>query len=107
MTDRMPVQEMTISELAAFIDHSVLKLEFTPDEVKREVENGVRFGCRTVCIDPSAIEFATPIVTGDGHAASAWWATSRSRRHRPRPHSVVSSPAPGRYLVSRMRSTVI
>lgn len=59
-----PAAEMTVAELAAYIDHSILKPEFTPDEIRREVENGVRYQCKTVCINPSAIELAAPILAG-------------------------------------------
>jgi deoxyribose-phosphate aldolase len=56
--------EMSVAELASYIDHSVLKPDFTPDEVRREVENGVRFGCRTVCINPASIAIAKPLCAG-------------------------------------------
>lgn len=56
--------EMSVAELASYIDHSVLKPEFSPEEIAREVENGVKYGCRTVCINPSAIDIAAPLCEG-------------------------------------------
>ena len=64
MKPAKPAAEMTLAELAAYIDHSVLKPDFTPDEVRREVAAGVGFGCRTVCINPSSIELAVPLCEG-------------------------------------------
>lgn len=59
-----PAAEMTVAELAAYIDHSVLKPDFTPADVRREVVAGIGFGCRTVCINPSSIEIAAPLCAG-------------------------------------------
>ncbi len=61
MKPTKPAAEMTIAELAAYVDHSVLKPEFTPDEIRREVENGIRYGCRTVCVNPASVEIAAPL----------------------------------------------
>jgi len=56
--------EMSITELAAYIDHSVLKPEFTQDEIKKHISEGVRYGCRTVCINPSSIPLAKELCRG-------------------------------------------
>lgn len=66
MKPALPAAQLSIAELAAYIDHSVLKPDFTPDEVRREVENGVRYGCKTVCINPASIEIAKPLCDGTG-----------------------------------------
>lgn len=50
--------EMTRRELAVYIDQSVLKPEFTQAEIKKYIQEGVDFGCATVCINPSAIPLA-------------------------------------------------
>jgi len=50
--------EMSVKELAAYIDHSVLKPDFTRDDVKKNIEEGMKFGCRTVCINPSSLDIA-------------------------------------------------
>ncbi len=59
-----PAREMTTGELAAYIDHSVLKPEFTPDEVRREVDAAISYGCKTVCINPASIEIGGPLCNG-------------------------------------------
>lgn len=64
MTPDKPAGEMSVTELAAYIDHSVLKPDFTPADIAREVENGCRYGCCTVCINPWAIEIAAGLCSG-------------------------------------------
>lgn len=56
-----PAAQMTVAELAAYIDHSVLKPDFTPDDIRREVAAGIAYGCRTVCINPASIGIASPL----------------------------------------------
>ena len=51
-------QEMTVLELAAYIDQSVLKPEFTQDEIIKYIKEGIDFGCKTVCINPSSLDIA-------------------------------------------------
>jgi deoxyribose-phosphate aldolase len=50
--------EMTVRELASYIDQSVLKPEFTEVEIRKYIQEGIDFGCRTVCINPSALAIA-------------------------------------------------
>ena len=50
--------EMTRAELAAYIDQSVLKPEFTREEIKKYIGEGISYGCKTVCINPSSLETA-------------------------------------------------
>lgn len=64
MKPSKPAREMTARELAAYIDHSVLKPEFTPDEVRHEVEVAVSYGCKTACLNPASIEVAKPLCDG-------------------------------------------
>ena len=64
MRPSKPAAQMTTAELAAYIDHSILKPEFTPEDVRREVEAAVGFGCKTVCINPASIEIAKPLCEG-------------------------------------------
>ncbi|MFT3877102.1 MAG: deoxyribose-phosphate aldolase [Propioniciclava sp.] len=54
-------REMTVAELAAYIDHSVLKPEFTVADIEREIRAGVAYGCKTVCINPASMRIAVPI----------------------------------------------
>jgi len=50
--------EMTKKELARYIDQSVLKPEFTQTEIRKYIREGVDFGCKTVCINPTSIAIA-------------------------------------------------
>lgn len=79
--------EMSVAELAAYIDHSILKPDFTTDDVRREVEAAIGFGCKTVCVNPASIEIAILI-----------WATFDSVLEHPNgksttTHTPVSVPA--------------
>jgi len=51
-------KDMTKAELAAYIDHSVLKPDFTQDEIKKCIQEGIEYGCKTVCINPCSIHIA-------------------------------------------------
>ena len=50
--------EMRLSELAAYIDQSVLKPEFTQEDIARYIREGVDFGCKTVCVNPASLPIA-------------------------------------------------
>jgi deoxyribose-phosphate aldolase len=54
--------EMTIQELAAYIDYSVLKPEFTEKEIIELTKDGVKLGCATICINPGYMELCEPYV---------------------------------------------
>ena len=56
--------EMSVAELAAYIDQSVLKPEFTQDEIRRYIQEGIDFGCKTVCINPSSLPIARALCAG-------------------------------------------
>lgn len=56
--------EMTTSELAKYIDYSVLKPEFTEQEIIDLTKDGVRLGCATICINPAYMDLCEPIVKG-------------------------------------------
>ena len=56
--------EMSIKELASYIDHSVLKPEFTEAEIIKNIQDGIEWGCRTVCINPSTIPLAQELCKG-------------------------------------------
>jgi len=56
--------DMSVAELAAYIDQSVLKPEFTVDEVKKYIQEGIDFGCKTVCINPMALPVAGEMTKG-------------------------------------------
>lgn len=56
--------EMTQRELAAYIDYSVLKPEFTEEEIVELTKDGVALGCATICINPGYLELCEPYVRG-------------------------------------------
>ncbi|MCL2318828.1 MAG: deoxyribose-phosphate aldolase, partial [Treponema sp.] len=56
--------EMTVKELAAYIDQSVLKPEFTEAEIRKYITEGIDYGCKTVCINPASIEIARELCKG-------------------------------------------
>lgn len=56
--------EMTTRELAAYIDQSVLKPEFTQEDIRKYIQEGIDFGCATVCINPSSLPIARELCKG-------------------------------------------
>jgi len=57
---------MSAGELAAYIDHSVLKPEFTQEEIRKHIQEGIDYGCKTVCINPASIPIAREMCRGTG-----------------------------------------
>ena len=55
---------MTVKELAKYIDYSVLKPEFTEEEIVALTKDGVNLGCATICINPGYIDLCEPYVRG-------------------------------------------
>ena len=58
MKPEKKASEMSQAELAAYIDQSVLKPEFTQDEIRKYIGEGIAYGCKTVCVNPCAVEIA-------------------------------------------------
>ncbi|MDR2764624.1 MAG: deoxyribose-phosphate aldolase [Tannerella sp.] len=56
--------EMSRSELASYIDQSVLKPEFTQAEIRKYILEGIDYGCKTVCINPASLEIAGDLCKG-------------------------------------------
>ncbi len=56
--------EMSVKELASYIDQSVLKPEFTQAEIRQYIKEGVDYGCATVCINPSSLDIAAELTKG-------------------------------------------
>lgn len=56
--------EMTVNELAKYIDYSVLKPEFTEQKIIDLTKDGVRLGCATICINPAYLDLCEPYVKG-------------------------------------------
>ena len=55
---------MTVKELASYIDYSVLKPEFTEEEIIDLTKDGVQLGCATICINPEYMSLCEPYVRG-------------------------------------------
>ncbi|MDD3168752.1 MAG: deoxyribose-phosphate aldolase [Eubacteriales bacterium] len=64
MRPEKKASEMTVSELAQYIDYSVLKPEFTEQEIIDLTKDGVRLGCATICINPVYMDLCEPYVKG-------------------------------------------
>ncbi|AEF80898.1 deoxyribose-phosphate aldolase [Leadbettera azotonutricia] len=58
MIPNKKAEDMTSAELASYIDQSVLKPEFTQAEIRRYIQEGIDFKCKTVCINPASIGIA-------------------------------------------------
>ncbi|MEA4853959.1 MAG: deoxyribose-phosphate aldolase [Christensenella sp.] len=56
--------EMSVKELASYIDQSVLKPEFTQDDIRKYIQEGIDFGCKTVCINPASLDIAAELTKG-------------------------------------------
>lgn len=56
--------EKSRRELAQYIDYSVLKPEFTEEEIITLTKDGVELGCATICINPGYMELCEPYVKG-------------------------------------------
>lgn len=53
---------MSVKELARYIDQSVLKPEFTVEEIKKYSQEGIDYGCATICINPASLPVVAPMV---------------------------------------------
>ena len=56
--------DMTVAELAKYIDQSVLKPEFTEADIRKYIQEGIDFGCRTVCINPASLPIGIEMCEG-------------------------------------------
>lgn len=56
--------EMSVKELARYIDQSVLKPEFTQEEIKKYIQEGIDYGCITVCVNPASVPLAAAMCKG-------------------------------------------
>ena len=56
--------EMSTRELASYIDYSVLKPEFTEQEIIDFTKDGVKHGCATICINSGYMDLCEPYVKG-------------------------------------------
>ncbi len=56
--------EMTARELAKYIDQSVLKPEFSEAEIRKYIQEGIDYGCATVCVNPALLDIAAEMTKG-------------------------------------------
>lgn len=56
--------EMTAAELASYIDQSVLKPEFTQADIRKYIQEGIDYQCKTVCINPASLSIARELCAG-------------------------------------------
>ncbi len=56
--------EMTAKELGRYIDQSVLKPEFTQDDIRKYIQEGIDYNCATVCINPASLPIARELCKG-------------------------------------------
>ena len=56
--------EMTVEELGAYIDQSVLKPDFTEAEIRQYIQEGIDYHCATVCVNPSSLDIAAEMTEG-------------------------------------------
>lgn len=64
MKNAKKASEMSMKEQARYIDQSVLKPEFTQEEIRKYIQEGVDYGCATVCINPAALDIAQELTEG-------------------------------------------
>ena len=55
---------MSVEELGRYIDQSVLKPEFTQDDIRKYIQEGIDYHCATVCINPASLPIARELTKG-------------------------------------------
>ena len=56
--------ELSVKELGAYIDQSVLKPDFTEAEIRQYIQEGIDYQCATVCVNPSSLDIAAEMTAG-------------------------------------------
>jgi len=56
--------DMTPAELARLIDHSVLKPEFSKEEVTKLIKEGITYGCIVECVQGCWVDLALELTAG-------------------------------------------
>lgn len=51
-------------ELASYLDHAVLDPSFTESQLRDNIMIGVDYGCKSVCVNPDAIDIAKDCIQG-------------------------------------------
>lgn len=55
---------MEIKEILSYVDHTLLSQTATWDEIKAICDDGIKYGCASVCIPPSYVKKASEYVNG-------------------------------------------
>ena len=55
---------MEIKEILSFVDHTLLSQTATWEEIKAICDDGIRYGCASVCIPPSYVKKASEYING-------------------------------------------
>lgn len=64
MAERKKASEMTRQELARYVDFSILKPEFTEEEVVKLTKQCVEWECFNACINPAHMDLCMPLIEG-------------------------------------------
>ncbi|WP_304338902.1 deoxyribose-phosphate aldolase [Collinsella tanakaei] len=59
---------LTQSQLAKYMDHTLLKADATLDGIDRVVTEAKQFGCASVCVNPFWVPYAARLLDGSGVA---------------------------------------
>lgn len=57
-------KELTAKELARFIDHTLLKPEATPSQIKKLCEEAKKYSFASVCVNPTNVALAAKLLDG-------------------------------------------
>lgn len=60
----MKANEMTMKQLASYMDYSILKPEYTEEDIIEKTKIGVALGVAQICVHPAYIELIEPYVQG-------------------------------------------
>ncbi len=55
---------MDIKKILSYVDHTLLSQSATWDEIKTICDDGIKYGCASVCIPPSYVKMASDYVNG-------------------------------------------
>ena len=70
-TTRAIPTELTVREIAALIDHSLLRPELTEDDVRNGCALAARYGTFSVCVKPADVALAARLLAGTNVAVGA------------------------------------
>ena len=59
---------LTQSQLAKYMDHTLLKADATLDGIDRVVAEAKQFGCASVCVNPFWVPYVARLLDGSGVA---------------------------------------